>query len=1525
MDDHSSASVRQSRDEREHDDNELNHEEHSGVLSSPQLPEAAERQDSSSSLHFSDAADATDLHGDRERSLDEREIRRQLGDFESSFLPESGPPEMEEHAGADDTYMNLGSSTKTSPLKAFLGPRGQSENMNQDDDAGDERNETMSEEDDYERYRQSQSSTDQDVMDSPSAAAAQRNTARTRTPSGLRNELSARAVADSVPSRSSSKSFHRGSSLARSHSSGSGSQRSQRTLQSQTNDSRLALPSITTSEGSPASTASPLKRPAGSHNRIASHTSTVSTNSNSTINADFALSTGVPSNNSPLSSRTARDLNRLPSFGSVVSDMSRDPEAGKPSFNRGFSAATGLLRSKIREAEEEASASPITPRASTFPSKEPSDTVIAAHVRDIHVPDTVARDFQSRFGARSPDKRTASIATNTTSTTTGRGQSTLTLKEQGSKIDKLTKENFDLKLKIHFLDQALQSRSDEGVKAMISRSVELQTDLAKERRDNASLRRRVRELERRVGEVEEELAEERERGEEVKWRGQQEMEVEISELREELDEERVKVTKLSAENLAKEMERRKMAEYLSAVQERNGQGDEEVEMWKDLLTEEQGRREGVEEEARGLREELGRMRREKERWLKEREQGERSRSIASEGGKSASSGTLVEQLRHENVELRRDLSAQTSMLSSRNKERERLQQEIEDLKLLQRKGGDRRSMTGDSILERSASRAARTPSRASGMTGSRVSDAERDEYERREGLLRDENAQLRLEYQDIEKEADARLDYITQLEEDVKNLEVDLSAAVEDLRALQTERDEALMLVELRESDLEKVSEDYRKLEEEAVFNIEGLEADMLQTQTARDRTANELRSRNEDFSALQSELKSLASKLLSLESDREASLKRISTLEAELDEASTELDTFERKFRETEAKNQRLEVSSESLQNEITFLREEQEGDKIKIGDLTNALHAAQQAVADEKERMAELEASLVEERRQRELIDDQSKQEVQQVINELNAENSRSRDDLRRLRRSVSTKENEAMTYKSRLEELETNLRRALGDLAGTRSTLLQDVEKLQHDLGRTAEELEGARADVADKDRLIKSRDVLLESSGLEARRLSDLLDKERQARKHDLHNFEMAQRGNSGHLRAIANHETRSLELETALSQAKRKLGTLEGQYKTQLEERNALLLSLWNRLSTVCGTEWSQQNGGLGGAVTSVESIGRHLPQFQRNILAACKAIEGLFSGLKGRIRMAERSMAKDVSTLSHTLEQKIKRLEQVERMASELVEVNTQLRTAIANSGLGASTGRSPSAASGSFGQNKLSKAHQEEMKVLKTEIKSLQKELKIHRALPSEEAAEKIKADPEIRSTNSGNRRSSVLGLLGVGDGEGSRLSPATIAGKILRTNSEGAVRTLNLGGNRHSVDLARQGSTASTSTNRQSVDLQAQGPGPVGGPGAGPNDQRWIHRLRELEKRLKAEREARLLDRKGARQRLEERSAENEGLRQELERERERNGSITSLDSFRSFDGEEENEQVMTPRASLSRRETERSRRERSQDSVD
>jgi chromosome segregation ATPase len=71
---------------------------------------------------------------------------------------------------------------------------------------------------------------------------------------------------------------------------------------------------------------------------------------------------------------------------------------------------------------------------------------------------------------------------------------------------------------------------------------------------------------------------------------------------------------------------------------------------------------------------------------------------------------------------------------------------------------------------------------------------------------------------------------------------------------------------------------------------------------------------------------------------------------------------------------------------------------------------------------------------------VADREKEEVQQFVNELNKEASTAKDEARRLRKNLTSREVEATEWKERLIELENNLREALGDLNGTRSSLLK-----------------------------------------------------------------------------------------------------------------------------------------------------------------------------------------------------------------------------------------------------------------------------------------------------------------------------------------------------------------------------------------------------------------------------------------------------------------------------------------------------
>jgi len=90
------------------------------------------------------------------------------------------------------------------------------------------------------------------------------------------------------------------------------------------------------------------------------------------------------------------------------------------------------------------------------------------------------------------------------------------------------------------------------------------------------------------------------------------MEEEITWLRERLESTETLIEKLREENLAKEVEKRRMAEYIKSMGERNTSEpsagvNEAMGMWKEDLDDERARREQAETEAEKLREEVRRL------------------------------------------------------------------------------------------------------------------------------------------------------------------------------------------------------------------------------------------------------------------------------------------------------------------------------------------------------------------------------------------------------------------------------------------------------------------------------------------------------------------------------------------------------------------------------------------------------------------------------------------------------------------------------------------------------------------------------------------------------------------------------------------------------------------------------------------------------------------------------------------------------------------------------------------------------
>jgi chromosome segregation ATPase len=1148
-----------------------------------------------------------------------------------------------------------------------------------------------------------------------------------------------------------------------------------------------------------------------------------------------------------------------------------------------------------------------TPRAKrTSGLFAPTDTVIARHVQNVEVPESLAREYKTKSGLETPTHPYRRVQTDfTPAPGTVKNGRNLTLKEQSSTIERLSKENFDLKLKVMFLSDRLDKLSEEGIKEMISENVELKTSLAVIQRDNKILRRRVKELEKRLRDEEDIRPGTARSG--YSSDGQtaptfdqdaQDREEELLFLRERVEEYITEIEQLKNENMANHAEKRKLAEVVKTMGDRAGErvGDslgrqEEADVFKDLLEQETARREQADDDNRKLRDEIFRLKQELNASAaggsvtggpagmhhttniynitrKARPSSPtRSRPVSGmsgemdHGGSLSQSSTLVEelrreteQLRHENAELRREVGAQTSMLTSRNREKERLYQEIEDLKLAQRRGGPAPS-TIDSFLDRSASRAGgheRSLSRTSAQTKQTMAadDPEREELENKLAEHRDKINELKLQNQELQRELETCMeDFETaveakrQAEEIAVSMQDELDNALNDLMAIQTERDEALQ-------DQSQLESEFEVLRKEAQEEIDALEGEADQRNDEIQRLEIEVQERTENFNALQEEMRKMSEALIRLEDEQEKKHQRIEQLEAEAAEANKELEELEAKLLESNDKANRLGVQQESSQGEIAFLREEQEADKIRIGDLEAAIANAEQSLREERDRAKELDMRLAKERKQREIIATREKEDVQQFVNELNHELTAAKDEGRRLRKNLTSREVEATEWKERLMELENNLREALGDLNGTRSSLLKSIAKLQRELENTVRELDTTKAAMLEKDRIIKQRDALLESHGLESRKLADMLEKERQAHRVTKNSFETFQRTHQHVSRTVTNQDGRILELESGRAADKKKLAQLETTLKDQLTERNNLLLVLWTKLSALCGSDWAHGNSLINGrALPSLEAVATMLPGFSKNLMAAVKTIESMISGFQGRIKGVEKDLWKEYQSLENNLDVRIKKLDRLESLVRNGVaagDFNTtakisQLEAAyralkIENATLMRANDAKTRAVGGYFDwPGELEKERNEEYGSPSPHIPT-----------------GPIRKKAGETDSGSGERMSSIPR-----SSKGTHLEATSSSSTKSRTNTMNTMRR-------------------STSSHSQRQPLEPERVGTSNGEG----DNKWMFRLRELESKLKQEREARNMDRAAARQRIAEGERQKDELVQELVRAKRKSG---------------------------------------------
>lgn len=1139
------------------------------------------------------------------------------------------------------------------------------------------------------------------------------------------------------------------------------------------------------------------------------------------FDVDFALQTGGAMPSFGASRQVSNPMPRSISIGSMASGLGIDD----------FADNNGRQLGTVREVESPSRGRPNedllkTPKPSRDNLNAPTDTVIAQHVKNVHVPESIAKEFKFKNNLETPYKPASVSSTGTAS----RAGKNLTLKEQSSTIERLSKENFDLKLKVMFLSDRLDKLSEEGIKEMISENVELKTNLAVLQRDNKMLRKRVKELEKKIKDDEDRPNTSQSAtssgGHTVKMSEEEayEREQELVFLRERVEEYAIEVERLRSDSLARESEKRSLTDIVKSLSERAGehaQRDVDVDTLNELLQQEERFRSAAEHSNDLLREEVFQLKKELAglqtstphttnifNIRKQRDKtgpGSRSSSrVSGDGGSNANfsaANTLVdelrreaEHLRRENSDLRRENSAQVSMLASRHREKEHLSEQIEELKM--RRGDGAMSTTTDSILERSASRAGvrdLSPTR-SGAGGVPVfDDNDREELENKIAELRDRINEITLEKQEMQREFDhfaAEYDSMAHGKQVAEDAFRDVQEELQDVRAkaeqLQIEHEEAIR--ELHDMELE-----VQRIEREADNDFEVVQLEFDHKDETIQQLETDLAIRDEDMQALQGEMRKMSDSVVRLEDAKTYNERLLAQREQELDVSNKEVEDAERKLTEANDKNKRLNIQLESSQSEVSFLRDEQESDKVRIGDLEAAIANTEQTLREEKERVRELDERLQGERVQRELVASKEKEDVQQFVNELNREASAAKDEAKRLRKNLSAREIEATEWKERLMELENNLREALGDLNGTRSSLLKSIANLQRELENTLRELDSTKASMSEKERIISQRDALLESHALETKKMNDELEKERGAHKATKTQFETFQKTHQ-HLTKTANtQDSRIAELESTRGQDRRKLLSLEQTARDQLAERNELLLILWRRLSTLCGREWANSHALVDKQVLpSLEVIASRLPGFSKNLLAAVKAIELMLGSFEAKIKSVERDLTREYQALESNLDLRTKKLDRLEIM----------VRSTAAAGSVNSQDGK-----------------------------QRMQRLEDAYRQLKVENATLRTANDVRLRASQPG--RQSANG------------SPAPSIHRGPLDKDKGSLT-------KSQTDIALSNSEGSASG----------------------NDNRWLLRLRDMEYKLKMEREGRNQDRQAARQRLGGLETENKELRERMRR---------------------------------------------------
>lgn len=948
----------------------------------------------------------------------------------------------------------------------------------------------------------------------------------------------------------------------------------------------------------------------------------------------------------------------------------------------------------------------------------------------------VSRRSSSNGGASQPvtGKKNASgiLPKRSLASDTSRGKGAhLTLREQEKVIDEVKKENFNLKLKIYFLEDRLAKLAPDQVDLALKENVEIKVEFQTVRQELKRYKRLLLEAERAIAQAKAErdevILQQTLQSQTGSPRLQDKaaitrLESELRQCQEQLETTKTanakKVSDLEAELRQSKGKLGKgfhQDTEISSMQARGNnkanqprlRQNQNIEDWvkeehlleiknlKSELTEERQSREDLMADHQDLKfqlleaqnalhdtryagrrtsrvDELGTASDTMSRTHSRLDDHDEYRKSTNTPASTAASANRIKDLKKEvdnmysqmailedeNASLRSQITAQVTMLTTRNTEKEKLQDQVHNLK--------RQVIELEEDLQRGDCEIEKIQNRNN-------DPIEGDELREELNLYRDKLASALLNLEKREKEID-ELNQELQERENLYAQQMDQvnQECSTDLESAKAEMDQLQDMIDEREDQLERLSEQLRGI----VLLQENTERSLRETNAKLETKSQDLEAALNELEATQSDLKEIGAGNLELAAEVEEKEALVNNLNNELDELDRETSNrtavhdqvvakLKQKLSNTKSELNELTIQYESCQSEVKFLREKHEELALRQAEMEERRRSEADVRRKLERDVDDLERELRDAREENSmqiLAMKKEKREIQasfqQMLDAKQKALSQAESDLAHAKGRLEAREEDVEKMQAALKTVETESFRINESQSHDRFSLELEIERLHRDLANAAKDSSEAKLDVSkaqNESRALNSKVITLQQ---ERDELSDQLDQVKESRRQLNENFEEQSKTIRQVQNELASAKDRIQTLEDDLSQDHKRLSKTETQYREQLSERNTLLLTIYQYIDKLVNSGSSlKKSGGQSDAKPF-----SNFSVFHDCVINRLRSLSAIQSGFDTKIKEFENRLEKQYASLKRQHDSRMRQLDQFETTIKAATDTQRQWR-----------------------------------------------------------------------------------------------------------------------------------------------------------------------------------------------------------------------------------------------------------------------